>query len=135
MNYAEIRGHPPDFEVRYRFFTREEGGRISGPPWQHYRCDWAYADDDISAAGIYMIHPEFTAEDGSILPEGIPVPWSGTATMWILVPEMRAEIHRSRIAEGVRGYFMEGSHRVAEAVVTRVIGLHTNPNERPKKVA
>src|SRR5687768_6917942 len=113
MNYAELRKHPADFEVRYRFFTQEEGGRISGPAWQHYRCDWAYADDDITETGIYMIHPEFTAEDGSVLAEGFPVPWSGTATMWILVPEMRAEIHRARIAEGVRGYFMGGSHRVA----------------------
>jgi len=55
--------------------------------------------------------------------------------MWILIPEMRAEIHRARIQPGVRGYFMEGGRRVAEAVVTRVIGLHTNPNEHPKKTA
>lgn len=133
MNYAELRKHPADFEVRYRFFTHEEGGRISGPAWQHYRCDWAYADDVFESV-IYMIHPEFTAEDGAVLAEGFPVPWSGAATMWILVPEMRAEIHRARITEGVRGYFMEGSHRVAEAVVTRVLGLHTNPNEHLKKV-
>ena len=135
MNYAEIRKHQADFEVHYRFFTHEQGGRVSGPPWQHYRCDWAYADDDIAQTGIYMIHPEFVAEDGSIQPEGVPVPWSGTATMWILSPEMRGEIHRARIQLGVRGYFMEGSHRVAESVVTRILGLQTNPNEHPKKVA
>ena len=135
MNYAEFRRHPADFEVHYRFFTREEGGRTSGPAWQHYRCDWAYAGDDIAQTGIYMIHPEFIAGDGSVLPEGAPVPWSGTATMWVLVPEMRAVLHRARIQPGVRGYFMEGKRRVAEVVVTRIIGLHTNPSEDPKKVA
>jgi hypothetical protein len=129
MNYAELRNHPPDFEVSYRFFTSSEGGRNSGPPFQHYRCDWAYSDDDITNDGIYMIHPEFTSSDHSVFAEGFPVPSSGTATMWILVPAMRADIHRNRVVVGVRGYFMEGSRRVAEAVVTRVIGLHTNPNE------
>ena len=127
MNYAEQRGHPADFEVRYRFFTSGEGGRLSGPSWQHYRCDWAYESDDTAQDGIFMIWPEFLAEDGSIQPEGSPVPWSGDATMWILIPELRERIHRSRIREGVCGYFMEGSRRVAEAVVTRVLGLHTNP--------
>ncbi|MDB6026789.1 MAG: hypothetical protein JWM68_3012 [Verrucomicrobiales bacterium] len=92
VNYSEQRGHPADFEVRYRFYKPEEGGRLSGPSWQHYRCDWAYEGDDI-AAGIYMIWPEFISEDGSIQPEGSPVPWSGTATMWILIPELRAQIH------------------------------------------
>ena len=128
MNYAEARRHPADFEVRYRFLTAAEGGRQTGPPWQHYRCDWAYDGDDISQTGIYMIHPEFLSEDCSVYPEGAPVPWTGSATMWILFPEMRAEIHRARICEAVRGYFMEGSRRVAEAAVTRVIGLHSNPD-------
>lgn len=134
MSYAEHCKNSADFEVRYRFFTSEEGGRVSGPPWQHYRCDWAYADE-MGATGIYMIHPEFIAEDGSVLAEGFPVPWAGTATMWIVVPEMRSQIHRQRIMEGVRGYFMEGNRRVAEAVVTRILGLHTNPDGCPKRIA
>ena len=74
-----------------------------------------------------MIWPEFLAEDGNVLPDGLPVPWTGKASMWILIREMRSELHRMRIKEGVRGYFMEGSRRVAEAVVTRIIGLHSNP--------
>jgi len=74
MNYAELRGHPADFEVRYRIiFTAEEGGRITGPPWQHYRCDWAYDGDDISQTGIFMIHPEFMLPDSSVFPEGSAV--------------------------------------------------------------
>ncbi len=133
MNYAELRGHPADFEVRYRIFTAEEGGRITGPPWQHYRCDWAYDGDDISQTGIFMIHPEFMSPDGSVFPGGSPIAITGIATMWILIPEMRAEIHRQRIQPGVRGFFMEGSRRVAEAEVTRIIGLHTNPDATKKR--
>ena len=133
-SYSKWRQHPADFEVSYRFYTAAEGGRVTGPAFQHYRCDWAYEGDDITKTGIYMIHPEFTAEDGSLVPDEIPVPPSGTATMWVLVPEMRAEIHRARIREGVRGYFMEGSRRVAEAVVTRVISIHTNPNVHPTRI-
>lgn len=127
MNYAELRGHPADFEVRYRFLAAEEGGRFTGPPRQPYRCDWAYDGDDISQAGVFMIHPEFLSPDGSVLPQGSPVGSIGLATMWILDPAMRAGIHRQRIRSSVRGFFMEGSRRVAEAEVTRVIGLHTNP--------
>ena len=77
--------------------------------------------------GIFMIHPEFIDEQGLVRPERVPVPVSGLAAMWILIPEMRAKVHCIRIAEGVHGYFMEGSRRVAEAVVTRVLGLHSNP--------
>ena len=76
-----------------------------------------------------MIHPEFLAGDGSVYPEGVPVPSSGLATMWILNPESREQILRARICEGVRGYFMEASRRVAEATVTRVMGLNSNPNK------
>ena len=125
MSYGDRLGHPEDFEVRYRFFTPEEGGRFSGPPWQHFRGDWAYADDTDS---LYAIHPEFLSIDGEVLPEGEPVPWEGRASMWILIPERRAEIHRGKIQIGVRGYFMEGPKKVAEAIVTQIIGLPTNPD-------
>ena len=77
-----------------------------------------------------MIWPEFHAKDGSVFPDGVSVPDSGVATMWIVVPEMRDNVHRSRIKEGIRGYFMEGSRRVAEATVTRVIGLHLNSSDK-----
>ena len=129
MNYAEAQGHPADFEVRYRFYTAEEGGRRTGPAWQYARSDWAYDGDDVAQTGIYMIWPEFMTEDGVVQPEGSPVPWSGLATTWILVPEMRTRVHRSRIHDGVHGYFMEGGRRTAEAIVTRLLGLHSNPDQ------
>lgn len=34
--YEEIRNHPADFRVKYRFYTREEGGRKK-PVLQGYR--------------------------------------------------------------------------------------------------
>lgn len=131
-SYAERTGHPPDFEVRYLFLTLEQDGRRTGPPFQHYRCDWSYEGDDISK-GIYMIWPEFLAEDGSVLPDGVAVPTSGIATMWILSHDLRLDVHRARIREGVKGCFMEGARRVAEAVVTRVLGLHTNTDAKDNK--
>ena len=129
MNYEQRRGYPADFEVHYRFYTPGEGGRQQ-LPGQHYRCDWSYDGDDVQRVGIFMIHPEFMTADGEVFPEfevAGRVPQEGRATMWILVPEMRGSIHQHRIAVGVRGYFMEGSMRVGEAIVTRIIALHTNP--------
>lgn len=131
MSYADRSGHPADFEVRYRFLGSEEGGRTN-PPFQGYRCDWAYEGDDIALTGIYMIWPEFLTEEGLPLPEGVTVPSFGTVGMWIVNHELRVNIHRNRIKEGVMGYFMEGGRRVAEATVTRVIGLHTNSNRTGK---
>lgn len=125
MQYGQGSGHPPDFEVSYRFFTPEESGRRTGAPFQHYRCDWSYEGDDISQ-GIYTIWPEFLSEAGAVLPEGTPVPLSGRVTMWIASSDMRRQVHRDRLKPGVKGFFVEGPRRVAEAIVTRIIGLSAN---------
>jgi hypothetical protein len=124
--YAEKIKRLPDFEVSYRFFSEAEGGRKTGTPFQHYRCDWSYEGDDISKTGIFMIWPEFVDSEGRILPDKVRVPESGKATMWIVSPNMIEQVHGSRVKIGTKGFFMEGARRVAEAVVTRVIGLHTN---------
>ncbi len=118
-------GRPPDFAVRYRFFTAEEGGRASLPR-QHLRCDFLYDGDDPQRDGIYMIHPEFLDDDGKPLPDG-PVPYEGVAHMFILNDDMREHIHRRRIALDVRGYFVEGAKRVAECEVTELLGLLATP--------
>ena len=86
-----------------------------------------YEGDDPIKDGIFMVHPEFLDEHGSPVPEGVPVPLVGTASMWVLVPEMRASVHRARAEIGVRGYFMEGARRVGEVEIQRVVGLHDNP--------
>jgi hypothetical protein len=127
-SYANASEQLPDFEISYRFLSLAEGGRQNWTPYQHYRCDWSYEGDNIVETGIYMIWPEFLAADGSIFPNDIPVPISGIATMWIVSPEMRLQVHSQRIKLGIKGYFMEGQRRVAEAIVTGVIGLHSFPN-------
>ena len=43
--------------------------------------------------------------------------------MRIVVDEMREQLHRARIAPGVRFFCHEGSKRVAEGVVTRITVL------------
>jgi hypothetical protein len=112
-----------DFEVKYRFLSSLEGGRLTGPPFQGYRCDWAYEGDDIAKTGIYMIWPEFEDENGNILEKNIQVPVEGIAGMIIINKELKETIHRERIKVGVRGFFMEGGKRVAEAVVIRICNL------------
>jgi hypothetical protein len=125
MTYAERTGREQDFDVHYRFFSSDAGGRKSVAPRQGYRCDWSYDGDDTETPGIYMIWPEFEADDGSIIALGEYVPLESTARMWIVSSEMREEIHRGRIFVGTRGFFMEGGRRVAEAVVTRIVGLRS----------
>ncbi|WBW98362.1 hypothetical protein [Oceanirhabdus sp. W0125-5] len=117
--------HSEDFIVKYRLYKVEEGGRKQ--TFQGYRCDFAYDGDDISKTGIYMIHPEFEDEKGNVIKdENEPVNLSGTARMWIAFPKMREEIHKHRIKIGTKGYFMEGSRRIGETEVIKVVGLDTN---------
>ena len=125
----EAAGHPPDFRVRYRFLSADEGGREQLPS-QGYRSDFSYDGDDPAVDGIFMVHPEFEAPDGSVLEEGAPVSRAGTARMWVLVHDMREQLHRHRARVGVHGYFMEGGRRVAEAEIVEIVGLHTNEGKR-----
>lgn len=125
MGYEEIFGHSADFEVRYRFFTKEEGGRSTGTPYPGYRCDWLYDNDDPKKDGIYGIHPEFI-EDGQESPLEQNVPIEGIARMWIRNLTMR-KYHQGRIKKGTKGYFVEGPKKVAEAKVIRILALNSNP--------
>ncbi|WP_129692005.1 hypothetical protein [Gottfriedia acidiceleris] len=119
--YEERRGCPQDFNVQYRFFSHEEGGRQSLPA-QGYRCDFAYQEDDIKETGIYMIHPEFEDNDGNvILDDKISINRTGTARMWIVSPKIREEIHKHKIELGTKGYFMEGSRRVGVVEVIKIV--------------
>ena len=120
---------PDDFEAVIRIYTPEEGGRLS-PPFNGIRWDFAYADDP-PAKDLFMIHPDFYDHHGDSLPADRPLPLNVElpARMVVLVAEMRGQVHRSRIREGVRFYCHEGSKRVAEGRVTRITGLLT---ERPK---
>lgn len=124
--YEKVRNHPPDFRVRYWFYSEEEGGR-KNPVFQGLRCDFSYDGDDIKETGIYAIHPEFENEFGNIiLHKHLPVSKTGTARMWILFPEMRRKVHVNRIKIGVIGYFMAGARRLGKVEVIEVLGLKTN---------
>lgn len=121
--------HLPDFRVSYRFYDESEGGR-KVIPGQGYRPDfWYYHELQPSPNSIYMIWPEFEDEQGNVISDtAIRVKSTGTARMWVVVPKMR-QIHRDRIKVGMKGYFMEGSRRVAECDVIEIIGLKNNAFE------
>ena len=112
-----------DFEARIRIFSSAEGGRRY-PAVNGIRWDFAYAEPQPGDA-LYMIWPDFLDEachsrsDADLLPVGEELP----ARMMIVVDAMREQVHRSRIAPGVRFFCHEGGKRVAEGVVTRVTGL------------
>ena len=115
-----------DFKVKYRFLSLDEGGRESGPPYNNYRSDWLYDGDDIQKSGLSMIWPFFENNEGEFINEEIKVPNEGTARMFILVPESRVNKHQQLIKVGVKGYFMEGSRKVAEAEVIKIVDLYAD---------
>lgn len=121
LSYRDRIGRAPDFRVRYCFLTHAEGGR-SSLPFQHIRSDFLYAEDDPSEDGIWCIWPEFLSGDGTVLPEGQPVPAEGVADMFVLSAELRSE-HQRRIHVGAKGYFVEGARRTASCEVIEVLGL------------
>lgn len=104
--------------MRYRFLSREEGGRSKGPPTQGYRPDWRY-DGDGPNGGIWAIYPVFEDDAGNDLPHDVQASVEGNARMNILNPAFR-DVHRKRIAIGVRAHMLEGPIAVAEAVVIEI---------------
>lgn len=124
-SYAQVRGHGPDFVVRYRLYPPSAGGRKF--TLQHLRCDFLYEGDDPQTDGIFAIHPEFLDAVGVPLEKDMTVPLEGKASMWVLFPAMRGTVHRARIAVGVRGHFMEGARKVGDVEVIEIVGLHENP--------
>jgi hypothetical protein len=81
-----------------------------------------------------MIWPDFFAVGGQILPTDQPLPVGVglSARMVVVMDEMRAEVHRGRIAPGVRFFCHEGGRRVAEGAVTQITGLFA-PREQPRQ--
>jgi hypothetical protein len=124
--YQDKLGHIADFKVEYQFYTASEGGR-NLIPFQGYRSDFFYEHPKHSGLfQIFMIWPEFENEGGEvILDNTTSVSPSGVARMWIIDSERRA-YHVGKIKIGLRGYFMEGSRRVAECKVIELLGLETN---------
>ncbi len=120
-NYEKLSGLKPDFLVSYKLIPASEGGRKT-PPFQHIRWDWLYDGDD--PAIVSMIHPEAIDEKGEPFPEG-PIPDNAYALMFILDTGRRG-IHATRIKEGVKGFFVEGSRKVATCTAIKVLSIHEN---------
>jgi hypothetical protein len=127
-HYEEKLKQKADFRVRYRFYTKEEGGRKT-TPYQGYRSDFWYPHKGGNENSVFMIYPEFEDANGNIVLENDKaVNEQGTARMWVIMPKMR-EYHKPRIIKGTKGYFMEGSRKVAECEVIEIIDLLVNPTE------
>lgn len=125
--YEKTRGHIADFKVKYMFYTNEEGGRWS-LPYQAYRSDFKYEHPLYDGNNqLFMIHTEFEDETGNIILESNEqISATGTARMWILIPERR-NYHEDKIIVGTKGFFMEGNVKVAKCEVIEILGLLTNP--------
>ncbi|WP_291152445.1 hypothetical protein [Flavobacterium sp. UBA7680] len=122
ISYEQIKNRECDFIVEYRFLSPEEGGRKTGNPAQGYRSDFMYSEDE-NLKKIWMIWPEFLDEEGQvILDKSIRVTAFGKAKMWI-VNEMNQEFHKQKIKTGLKGFFMEGPHKVAECEVIQIVNL------------
>jgi len=122
ISYEQIKNRECDFIVEYRFFSAEEGGRKTGNPIQGYRSDFMYSGDE-NQKQLWMIWPEFLDnENNIILDKSIRVATIGKAKMWI-INEINQELHRERIKIGLKGFFMEGPHKVAECEVIQIVHL------------
>lgn len=113
-----------DFEAVIRIFREDEGGRKSAP-FNGIRWDLNYADE-LPVVALYMIWPDFMDEVRQSLPtdKALPIDDRLPARMYVVIDEMRAQVHRSRIRIGTRFFCCEGSRRVAEGEVIRITGLH-----------
>jgi hypothetical protein len=70
-----------------------------------------------------MVWPEFEDEGRDAILEGSPIPTTGFASIWIVSPTMRVEVHRQKARTGKKAYFMAGGARLARAEIIEIIGL------------
>ena len=123
--YEEVLGHGCDFRVKYRIYNSEEGGRKE-TPFQGIRWDFWYESENHTMKGIFIIWPEFEDENGETLFEvDKNVPFTGTARMWIIMPQLR-KYHQERIKVGAKGFFFEGN-KIGECEIIEINNLMTNP--------
>jgi hypothetical protein len=114
----------PDFRVRYRFYSHEEGGRYS-LPYQGIRSDFWYEHPEHKQNGqsLFVIWPEFEDKQGKVIIEkSSTVPVTGTARMWI-INEAFITYHKGKIKIGTKGFFKEGSRSTGEGEVIELINI------------
>lgn len=126
QSYYERLNHPHDFEVEYRILTESEGGRKT-LPFQGIRWDFWYDYLGKHDNQLFMIWPEFLDVNGQIITQtDNPVPISGKAKMWIINDGLR-KYHQDKIKVGMQANGHEGGVVVAKYVVSKIVGLMTNP--------
>ena len=124
--YKDVLKHEHDFEVEYKILTEAEGGRKT-LPFQGIRWDLWYDYQGKHQGQLFMIWPEFLDQDGEVIAHrDRPVPIAGKARMWIVNDAMRA-YHQDKIEVGLLANAHEGGTVVARYVVTKIVGLMTNP--------
>ncbi len=130
--YDKQIGHSHDFEVEYRILTESEGGRKT-LPYQGIRWDFWYEYNGKHKGQLFMIWPEFLDENGQVITQkNCPVPSSGKARMWIVNDALR-KYHQDKIRIGMKGNGHEGGTVVAKYVVSKIVGLMTNPIKEIEK--
>ena len=111
----------PDFIVEYEWNPDEEVKMVKR--YQGLRSDFLYEGDNPETDYVHAIYPEFLDEQGKVIEnERTEAPKKGYANMWIMYEEQRP-YHKQRIREGVVGYFVAGSRKLAKATVIQVGSL------------
>lgn len=125
--YKKVFNREADFRVSYRIYTQEEGGRYT-LPFQGIRWDFWYDHPEHKKGQLFMIYPEFEAENGQPITDlNLPVPQQGFAKMWIL-NEVYINYHKAKVKIGTTGYFMEGNRKVGECEVIEMPNLNSEGN-------
>ncbi|WP_338767012.1 hypothetical protein WAF17_04965 [Bernardetia sp. ABR2-2B] len=120
--YEEQWNKKANFRVKYKFYTREEGGRKT-PPFQGIKGNFWYEHENHTKKGIFSIWAEFEDEQGNvIISKSKPVTQEGTAKMWIAISSSFL-YHTERIKTGTIGYFMEGLKKTAFCKVIEIINF------------
>jgi len=113
---------PEDFEAKITIFTKEEGGRIL-PPSNGIRWDFIYSLNNPNGQ-MYMIWPDFFDKNGNSISKDIPLKGTLCARMYIINQKAKQEVHLPRMKVGTEFYCMEGPHKVAKGIITRITGLY-----------
>ena len=109
----------PDFIVEYEWCSDTYVKRYQG-----MRSDYLYTENEKEDDFICMIWPEFLDEKGRvILNKETELDKKGYANMWVMMDERRP-YHKQRIKEGVVGYMVGGSEKIAKTVVIQVGSLN-----------
>lgn len=111
----------PDFKAQLNVISQPATGRRFTLR-QGFKLDLMY-EGDVKQA--WMIHYALLDADENLLPEGTLCESEVKAYFRVVNPELRVTVHRQRIKIGTQFYVVAGRYKVAQGVVTEVLGLLT----------